>query len=162
MRLIRYVATSQLLPILAVGLLAACSPQQNLACPYTDEAPQADSGCFVVHQQKLLVVKQRSGRLNFPAGGAKRGEAPRCTAWRETLEETGLEAEVGNLLTTMPNGFQLYQCSVDQRQAARPLDKLEVSRVLWVQADQLDTSNWRFPEQMPLIQHLLQADGGSQ
>lgn len=131
--------------------LAACQATPEETCPYTEEVPSTSAGCFLQEGSRLLVVEQRDGRWNFPAGGAQGGESPRCTAWRETLEETGVKPEVGEHLATMPNGFQLFHCSVAVGAELNPSDALEIKRAFWVEGTAIHETNWRFPEQVRSI-----------
>lgn len=58
--------------------------------------------CFVVRDDRVLVVRDASHPLDWepPGGKAEPGETPAGTAEREVREETGIECEVSDLLAT--------------------------------------------------------------
>lgn len=62
-------------------------------------APVPAAGAVVVDEGRLLLIERGSGALagtwTVPGGRQRMGEPLRHTARRETLEETGLEVEVG-------------------------------------------------------------------
>lgn len=116
----------------------------------------ANAGCFIADHRGVLMLEQRDGLLNFPGGTAKRGENPRCTAWRETWEEAGLHPEVGELAEVMPNGFHLYFCRIPATSQPSPIDLAEIRRVHWVQPGGVAIERWRFPEQGARLAEWLQ------
>lgn len=154
------------------GLVAACSTagSSNVAAPLcrtsdegrrdVDAAVKASAGCLVLHEGKLLVVRdRRSGRLGFPAGGAAAGEAAPCTAHRETWEETGVSVVVGARLLVADNGFHLYRCFVEEGDVtAEPSGEIpeqarsEITFVGWLRPDSIQAEDWRFPQQWPWVQ----------
>lgn len=154
--ILRVLLTAMLgLPGLTSCALSAppCSTQAALA-----DQDRGPAGCLVVVDRRMLVVRDRSsGRLGFPAGGARAGESSRCTAYRETWEETGIDARVGDLLKVFANGFRLYHCHVET--AVGPGDEtavpgraiLEISEICWVDPGSLAASEWRYPEMWPEV-----------
>ncbi len=71
-----------------------------------DEAltPVTCVGVVDVEDGMLLLIKRRdppsAGRWTLPGGRVEPGEALRDAAWREAIEETGLDLEIGELLGT--------------------------------------------------------------
>ena len=51
-------------------------------------------GIIVFDEERVLLIKHNGGHTSFPKGHMERGELLRETAVRETLEETGIEAEI--------------------------------------------------------------------
>lgn len=69
-------------------------------------------GCYslLVDEGSILLCRlgpdtTEPGKYTLPGGGMDAGELPRETAKRETLEETGLDVEVGDLLDTNSHFF---------------------------------------------------------
>lgn len=138
---------------LILSFIWACAPVES-SCPYdSEQAPVANAGCLAVDQGRILVIEQRSGVLSIPGGTSEPGEGARCTAYRETYEETGLKLAIGPLLEVFANGFHLYQCTyVDRKQVLAPKDLLEVRGASWRRPETVDGSRWRFPGQWPQLQ----------
>ena len=69
----------------------------------------------------MLGINHR-GQLQLPVGHRKSDESAVQTATRETKEETGIDVEVGNLITALEeNTVLLFQCD--------PSDDLEYSQL---------------------------------
>ena len=49
-------------------------------------------GCIVLHDDKVLLIKQHQGFYGFPKGHMEKNETEIETALRETKEETGIDA----------------------------------------------------------------------
>jgi 8-oxo-dGTP diphosphatase len=65
---------------------------------------RAGAGVLVVKNDRLLMVlRERAGRVRWelPSGLLQSGESFEQAAARETLEETGITVEVGDLLCTV-------------------------------------------------------------
>jgi|YNPNPStandDraft_1061719.scaffolds.fasta_scaffold04805_5 ADP-ribose pyrophosphatase YjhB (NUDIX family) len=64
------------------------------------------AGVIVENEGKVLLVRRSTqpyrGLWTFPAGFVEFGEAPAVAAVRECFEETGLEAEITDLLDVIP------------------------------------------------------------
>lgn len=125
-------------------------------CPYSSEqdTPAIAAGCMIRIADRLLLVRHLfGGKLGVPAGYASGQESARCTAYRETTEETGLEVTVHELLREYANGFQLYRCRPTG--AIQPGDMIdvptpgvsEISAVVLTDPATVPPSEWRFPEQ---------------
>ena len=149
---------------LSLLLLAACqaASEPKRACPYQgepDEAPSA--GCLVVVHGKMLVVDSRRGGLTPPGGKVKKGESAQCTAHRETLEETGLDLNPGELLKVFDTGFHLYACEIHAESGSIDAAILEVKRSFWLDLDDFDAVQWRYPGQEKILREILMPDSAS-
>ena len=108
----------------------------------------------------MLVSHRWGGKLGVPGGTREENELAQCTAYRETLEETGLAVTVGRRLEVMKNGFHLYRCYPQQPLSASPLAVparalAEVKGLSWHTPDSLDRENWRFSYQFDLFLDVL-------
>jgi ADP-ribose pyrophosphatase YjhB (NUDIX family) len=59
------------------------------------------SGCLVVDQGDVLLVKIMGGSYGPPGGSVNKRESAQCAAERETWEETGVEVRAGELAITV-------------------------------------------------------------
>lgn len=129
------------------------------ACPYDTDGGGTvrtafAAGCMIRIGDGLLLVRHRfTGKLGVPAGYSSGQEPPRCTAYRETIEETGIEVTVHELLREFGSGFHLYHC--------RPAGEIgrsddidvpasgvyEISTVILIDPATVPQNEWRFPEQ---------------
>ena len=55
---------------------------------------EVSCGIIVFDRDRVLLIKHNGGHTSFPKGHMEKGELLRETATRETLEETGIEAEI--------------------------------------------------------------------
>lgn len=55
---------------------------------------EVSCGIVVFDEDKVLLIKHNGGHISFPKGHVEEGETYKETAIRETLEETGIEAEI--------------------------------------------------------------------
>ena len=84
------------------------------------------------------------------------GNRPRCTAQRETLEETGLDLVPGQLLRVFDTGFHLYSCDIHAESGTiEPGSPIEIQRALWLPVQDFDDIEWRFPGQGEELRKLL-------
>jgi acetyl-CoA carboxylase carboxyl transferase subunit beta len=69
--------------------------------------PKVGVGVFVLADGRVLLVQRamepERGRWSLPAGYLDPGEDPRAVAARETLEETSLHVEIGELIDVYHN-----------------------------------------------------------
>lgn len=136
------------------GLLSLSGCRTAPACPESTEqivAKSAHAGCLLIDNKKVLLIKQWNGVWALPGGTHEAGEAPKCTALRETWEETGLAVEVLNLAKIGAGGFQLFHCRprAGATDSTRPFTP-EVRDVQWLDRAQLnDGRPFRFPDQLP-------------
>jgi len=112
------------------------------------------AGCLIKVENKLLAIRHKfSGKLGIPAGFSKASETARCTAYRETLEESGLRVTVHELLKENDNGFRLFRCELSDAvdisdTLAVPASGIsEISEVLWLDPLPIPRQQWRFPDQ---------------
>ncbi|MGK0402042.1 MULTISPECIES: NUDIX hydrolase [Alcanivorax] len=119
---------------------------------------RANAGCLIIRDQQVLLITHRwGGKLGVPGGTLERGELAQCTAYRETLEETGLQVVVGERVQVMKNGFHLYRCiPAESLPEGEPLllpaqARLEVSDIGWYSLDELRQKDWRFAYQFDLF-----------
>lgn len=55
---------------------------------------EVSCGIIVFDNDKSLLIKHNGGHTSFPKGHIEKGETLKEAAIRETLEETGIEAEI--------------------------------------------------------------------
>ncbi|HSQ69612.1 MAG TPA: NUDIX hydrolase [Steroidobacteraceae bacterium] len=157
--------TALIATLLATGGCAALRPACELqpAYAFTDSASAA---CAILEQHRLLVIRHLySGKLDLPGGMAKRGENARCTAQRETWEETGLRVTV---LEPLPGLGNVYHCVLTEPQASvadpplRWWSRGEVTDLRWVDPATLTAAEWRYGERVESLKHALSGidDGG--
>lgn len=53
-------------------------------------------GAIVYNDDKVLLIKHNAGHIAFPKGHVEGNETEEETAYREILEETGLETKIDN------------------------------------------------------------------
>jgi len=123
------------------------------ACPYQAELPPvASAGCLLNKGSSLLVVQGLNNRISVPGGSGEEGEAPRCTAYRETWEETGLPVKVGKIEKVFDTGFHLYRCRLLSPEATiDPPPRLEIRRAWFLPLAQFSDFEWRYPYQQALM-----------
>lgn len=149
-----------LIALIFISSTAYATPHENPpACHFkTDKIVEANAGCLVVHNNKLLIIEDHNNVLSMPGGGMDKGETAECTAEREVWEETGIEVKAGKQIKEFENGFKLFACDIVKANsldgANRPMRK-EVKHVLWFGPDDFEKDNWRFPSQVPLMKSYL-------
>lgn len=147
---------------LAVLCLTGCS--QPPECPYTQTQPAvASAGCLALTPKGLLVVETHKGGVSVPGGKSLPDEAPRCTAQRETWEETGLVLAVGELAAVFDTGFHLFHCQhTTDSGVINPPPRFEIKAAYYLPAAEFDTTQWRFADQgrdlLPLISQVNGSD----
>lgn len=125
-------------------------------CPDQSPGPEVRSaGCLVINNKQLLVIREMTGKISIPGGSGDTGETGRCTAFRETWEETGLTVTAGELIRQFDNGFHLYRCSVTGDVRPDPEFTHEVREALWLNSASFDQYRWRFPEQKQWLKEYL-------
>ena len=104
----------------------------------------------------LAIVNRLSGKLDLPGGRREGDETGQCTAHRELWEETGIDATVGQLLIER-NSTAMFACSLPAnvdptRDVAVPLwANFEVADIEWIDANEEDPDDWRFPEELETL-----------
>ena len=124
--------------------------------PMTPSGPAPSAGCVAIQQGKLLVVQGFNGEISIPGGSSADHEPARCTAHRETWEETGLHVIPKELIRQFDNGFHLYRCEVDPvTEKLNPPFRLEIQHAFWLDPENFSNYNWRFKEQQAWLAKLL-------
>ena len=140
----------------ALGLLAASAQACERLAGEEDDR-RANAGCLILQDDKVLLVTHRwGGKLGEPGGTRDRDELAQCTAYRETLEETGLEVAVGRRLAVMKNGFHLYRCYPREALPTQSLPvpasgMAEIRALDWYALEVLKQEDWRFAYQFDLF-----------
>jgi len=129
-------------------------------CPYDGHDAPSHAGCFVVNGSKALFVEEWTGQLNLPGGGKLPSEAPQCTAWRRTWQETGFLASPAEHLTTF-GPFMVFRCSLTAKadlswESGAGFDPT-VRKLVWMPLDDLTSAHsWRFPDQVSVYRTMLE------
>ncbi len=155
--------------LLAAGLLVALPGCAEV--PPCDVVPGHEShaignaGCMVIRDERMLVVRDRhSGRLGFPGGARDPREPAQCTAARETWEETGYRVRVGPEVARFGRDFFLYRCFAGDRAVLNDppqvpfSSRIEIESVHWLRPADIDSQDWRFPEQFPYVLRLFEQE----
>ena len=146
--------------ILSTILLLACYESETplVNCPVVEALHyemEGNAGCMIISDGKMLVVRdKKSGKLGFPAGAAVKTEKATCTAYRETLEETGNQVIVRSLLAYFKEeNFFLFDCQlrspVKTTVPAGVAD--EIDFIYWLSPIDLKSADWRFSEQFETV-----------
>jgi 8-oxo-dGTP pyrophosphatase MutT (NUDIX family) len=153
------ISLARMLPIVLLPVLALAPPPAGGAPPCRlqpgiDDQHAGNAGCLVRVGDRMLVLRHRwGGYLGLPGGRSDPGETARCTAHRETWEETGLDVEVGQLLMGFVNGFSVFACRTAEPLPADAELELpdhatnEVRALMLSNPDDISAEDWRFPSQ---------------
>ena len=154
--------TALITSLLATGGCMALRPACELEPAYANDE-SGPAACAILDQDRLLVIRHLySGKLDLPGGMARRSESARCTAQRETWEETGLRVTV---LEPLPGLGNVYRCAlVDPRSAGgdpplRWWSRGEVTDLRWVDPATLTAAQWRYGERVELLKRALSNSG---
>lgn len=117
---------------------------------------RSNAGCVVIHSDRMLLIESPLSELSVPGGTAKPVETAACTAIRETREETGLRVEPKVLLKIWENGFYLFGCTTVSTPVETSISQpAEVKTILWLEANEFDSYNWRFKKQKDWLKEYL-------
>ena len=146
--------------LLLSGTVFSSCAEEAPPCPVIDTAEQAEpapsAGCFAATASGLLLVQAIDGRVSVPGGASRNGETSRCTAFRETWEETGLRLRPAELLVVFDTGFHLYRCAHDiDSGAIDPPPRLEVRTAFYLPISEFEAYSWRFEYQQALMRELM-------
>ena len=125
------------------GADKACMPANGLPADATA------SGCFVVSDQRLLLVRT-SGGWSIPGGGIDDGESAAQAAQRETQEEAGVAVRARAPRCVVPsNRFVAFDCIPVGTVDPHPdrIETREARMMSLAEIDALPDSAWRFPGQ---------------
>ena len=136
--------------------LIACGAKPPL-CPYVDTSePVPSAGCFAATSEGLLLVQGINGQISVPGGSSFSAESPRCAAFRETWEETGLQLRPAELLAVFDTGFHLYRCEQHADSGSiDPPPRLEVRAAFYLPVERFEDYEWRFGYQRELLKKLM-------
>lgn len=104
----------------------------------------------------FVSTRKRRDRFVLPGGGVDPGETPEEAACRETLEESGVSAEVESLLGAYLHPKRTGRKLLTSLYLARMVEEgqpLENRGVLWLPIDQIDRPEVRIPR---LVRQLIQ------
>jgi len=139
-------------PVAAAGGPTAESAHESIGCDFDHgDSKPAHAGCFITRGGKLLAERLTydGSKYDIPGGQTNWREPARCTAYRETYEETGYLARPRELLAVVRNGFHIYRCELIRGEPVKGHDH-EISWVGWMDAgeigNRLSQRAWRFPE----------------
>lgn len=142
--------------LMTLLFLSGCISEHPLCPDLSHETSVKSAGCIVLNQNRLLVMEGMNGKISIPGGSGKHDETPRCSAHRETWEETGLDIRPQQLVRQFDNGFHLYRCDLHANSGSiDPPFKLEVKRAFWLAPEAFDDHQWRFPEQKEWLRHYI-------
>jgi 8-oxo-dGTP pyrophosphatase MutT (NUDIX family) len=132
-----------------VLLWLACSSAPAPCEPPTAIPTPKAAGCFVVHNDRLLLVRNATG-WSLPAGSMESGEDTRRAAERETLEEAGVRVRAGAVQCVVPSRhFVAHQC--ERLDDAPPEhDGVETFDARFMSLDEVTAipeGDWRYPAQ---------------
>ncbi|KJG27978.1 phosphatase PAP2 family protein [Photobacterium angustum] len=141
--------------------------------------PLVGSACLIRHGDKVVVIKEEiSNKLALPGGQIAPEDSPEQAAVREVYEETGIHVDAVKLLKLRGN-TTLFACVAKQpipttliTPYTQPLtmtesDDLlistwqakhftkEVKRAYMLSAENITPKDYRYPNDVPLIKHLL-------
>lgn len=122
----------------------------------------ANAACLIRLGNNLVTVTHRlSGKLDLPGGTSDTIESAKCTAHRETWEETGFNVQVRQWLGTSESGMRFYECHLagnfDNSLREYPVPdwaSLEVVSIQLVDPFVTNNKQWRFPEQITALREM--------
>lgn len=140
----------------ALTLSGCTSPPPCRVNRSTADDLRVNGVCLIAMDGRVLAVRHRaSQKYDLPGGRRRPSETAQCAAHRETWEETGLDVTVGPRVATFW-GAALYRCELTGPLGPEPLAPafsaiIEVSGAEWVDANQLEPSDWRFEDRSAAI-----------
>ena len=126
----------------------------NPRCKECFSPAKNHAGCLISVEGKILLVRDKvSKKLGFPAGHHEFGERAFQTAYRETLEETGLRVVLESYVTEFAGeNFRLFKCNVIEDTGKHDNEIMEVK---YVSQDELkaviDSGDARFTNQLEYV-----------
>ena len=101
--------------IMSYSRIARMDLAVNPMCKECFSPAKTHAGCAIFSSDKkiLLVRDKKSKKWGFPAGTHEMGERAFQTAYRETLEETGLRVVINDYINEFKGqNFRLFKCNV--------------------------------------------------
>ena len=127
------------------------------------------AGCVITTPKGIVLgIGTKFGDIRIPFGAHEIGETAQDTAARETLEETGLDVDVGSLLQTFENESAfLFHClptrPIDDYSQLSPVDTSEIAEVIVLDPGTMSNhdgrkikNSWRFAEDRRLLIKIFQ------
>ncbi|USD42440.1 phosphatase PAP2 family protein [Vibrio sp. SCSIO 43135] len=156
--------------VLAVGCISLLF--STLSTANETALPEGIKGslCIVRADDRLVLVNEiLTKQISLPGGTISSGEDPKLTAQRETWEETGLVVTVGDVLGYSETAV-MYDCVSDSDVIAYDFNNaldahelpiwfaphygVEVSGAMLLDPSKLKDSDYRYPEQWPVIKEM--------
>ena len=112
------------------------------------------AGCLIAVDKKILLVRdKKSKKFGFPAGRHELGERAFQTAYRETLEETGLRVVLDAYIEEFASeNFRLFKCNIIEDTGKHDNEIMEVKYADKKELkDIIDTGNARFKNQLEYV-----------
>ena len=133
--------------------------------------PDIGVGVAVINNQKVLLVKESSGRnvgcWGIPKGKVDPSENIEQAALRELFEETGLQGKLirlTGLRSDLRNDqvalFFVFTANVDSKQVPEIQDKEEISDIGWFTADEVKNLDLVSTNMSILIEGAFEGEGG--
>ena len=127
------------------------------------------AGCVITTPKGIVLgIGTKFGDIRIPFGAHEIGETAQDTAARETMEETGLDVDVGSLLQTFENESAfLFHClptrPIDDYSQLSPVDTSEIAEVIVLDPGTMLNhdgrkikNSWRFAEDRRLLIKIFQ------
>ena len=115
-------------------------PKCDVSKELKSDTSQANAGCLIVQDGKILMTKAAfTGKFAIPGGSRKQGEVSTCTAHRETFEETGLDVQVEKRIITATNGFEIFLCTPKTPINTSYTKRYEIEQVIMVEQNNPDS-----------------------
>ena len=112
------------------------------------------AGCLIAVDKKILLVRdKKSKKFGFPAGRHELGERAFQTAYRETLEETGLRVVLDYYISEFASeNFRLFKCNIIEDTGKHDNEIIEVRYVNKGELkDVIDNGDARFKNQLEYV-----------
>ena len=133
------------------------TPKCNLSEELIKDNINANAGCVIIQNNKILVAKFYGKDIYaIPGGTKKRGESAACTAHRETFEESGIDSKIIKRMFIANNGFNVFLCEAQNKINLNYSKKYEIDGILFLPIENID--HYRYPEQLQKIKNYLDSE----
>ena len=126
----------------------------NPRCKECFSPAKTHAGCLIAKDKKILLVRDSwSKKLGFPAGHHDFGERAFQTAYRETLEETGIRVVIDEYLyESKATNFRLFKCNIIEETGKHDGEILEFAYVGKEDIRRIiDEGDARFADQLEFV-----------